>query len=478
MGYMIIVYCDKCGLRVSESELGEGRAVELRPNYWLCSKCAPPPPVLARPPTSENHLQRKTKTSGVKTISSSRRNSGPKVEQAAELQPGNVKKYSTAKLALIGSGAMLLIIGILFVILHKSKPENIRVVSSGKTEPAQTAKNEPPKTDSDAKMAVRNVDKNPGPTTTSATTASGTSVAPIEVKTTLAAQVVRAERAKEADDEMANLRNDRAATLLEEQKAWFKSHAADPWQYRKKLKDFAASYRSTPAAVEANKMLQEMGALPAPPAPSDLMKDFVPDAQNYQLVYDIDLSKIGRDVVYDIDNRSAIKKPFDRIAYCMELTPTEGTAQYIYVSLDAFTDDLNKIGIPTFASGATFQQNVTNMLVSSNVSTIITGSIATGGNIEFWASNYEPANSANVPGASSEQFDFGDHPTHPPDGYGSMQIHNHDGQQTLFALNHWVMGANADIGIGNQPTGNPDWTFSANGASYKWKRLRVLVHQK
>ena len=328
-------------------------------------------------------------------------------------------------------------------------------------------------------MAVRNVDKNTNPTASTATTAAAAPVAPpIEIKTTLAAQVVRAERAKEADDEMANLRNDRAATLLEEQKAWFKSHAADPWQYRKKLKDFAASYRSTPAASEANKMILEMSALPAPPAPADLMKDLVPDAQNYQLVYDIDLSRVAHDVVYDVDNRSAINKPFDRIAYCLELTPAEGTAQYVYVSLDAFTSDINKIGIPTIASGAKFQQNVTNMLVSSNVSTIITGSIATGGNIEFWASNYEQANSADVPGASNEKFDFGDRPSDPPDGYGSMQIHNHDGQQTLFALNHWVMGANADLGIGNQPTGQPDWTFSNNASSYKWKRLRVLVHLK
>ena len=35
-----------------------------------------------------------------------------------------------------------------------------------------------------------------------------------------------------------------------------------------------------------------------------------------------------------------------------------------------------------------------------------------------------------------------------------MQVHNHDARQTLFALNHWIAGAHADLGIGNDPTGN------------------------
>ena len=38
--------------------------------------------------------------------------------------------------------------------------------------------------------------------------------------------------------------------------------------------------------------------------------------------------------------------------------------------------------------------------------------------------------------------------------------------------------AGADIGIGNQATGNPDWTFAANAGSYEHKRLRVFVHYK
>jgi len=146
--------------------------------------------------------------------------------------------------------------------------------------------------------------------------------------------------------------------------------------------------------------------------------------------------------------------------------------------MDAFTDNVGKIGVPTAWSGARFQQNVSNMNVYSNVKGVVTGIGLAGGNIEFWPNNYGPANSAKVPNASDQAFDFGDEPGDPVDGYGSMQVHNHEAKQTLFALNHWREGSHADLGIGNQPTGNPDWTFAANAGSYTVKRLRVLVRPK
>jgi sialate O-acetylesterase len=146
--------------------------------------------------------------------------------------------------------------------------------------------------------------------------------------------------------------------------------------------------------------------------------------------------------------------------------------------MDAFTDSLDKIGVPTLQSGAHFQRDVAHMDVFSDVKGIVTGTNLTGGNIEFWPNNYTAANSANVPNASSATYDFGDQPVDPADGYGSMQVHNHDAQQTLFVLNHWRNGQGADLGIGNASTGSPDWTFSANAGGYKVKRLRVFVRCK
>ena len=204
----------------------------------------------------------------------------------------------------------------------------------------------------------------------------------------------------------------------------------------------------------------------------------VPEAKDYQVVYDLDLTKLGSAINYSVDNHQSIQRPFDRIAYFVELQAADWSTQDIYVSLDAFTDNPGKIGVPAFGSGAFFQQNVTNLNIWSNVKGIVTGTRLAGGNIEFWPNNYGPANSAGVPNASGDVFDFGDQPADPADGFGSMQVHNHDARQTLFAINHWREGGRADIGIGNQPSGNPDWTFAANAGSYRAMRLRVLIHYR
>jgi sialate O-acetylesterase len=210
----------------------------------------------------------------------------------------------------------------------------------------------------------------------------------------------------------------------------------------------------------------------------DLLVMKVPEAKDYKLLYDLDLKKAGSTISYDVDNRDKLRAPFDRVAYFLELQSADDETQYAYVSLDAFTDDLDKIGVPTLNSGARWQQNVKNMSVVSNVKGIRNGSGIGGGNIEFWPQNYGPANSSKVPNASSQVYDFGDEPAEPADGYGSMQIHNHDTKQTILAFNHWSAGEKADIGIGNQPSGNPDWTFAGNAGSFSVRRLRVFIHPK
>jgi len=201
----------------------------------------------------------------------------------------------------------------------------------------------------------------------------------------------------------------------------------------------------------------------------------VPEAKDYQVVYDLDLTKLGSAIKYDVDNHQSLHKAFDRIAYFVELQDANFNTRDVYVSMDAFTTDLGKIGVPVFGSGADFQQNVTNLNVYSNVKSIVTGVGLTGGNIEFWPNNYDRSNAAQVPNASGDTFDFGDVRTEPADGYGCMQVHNHDARQTLFAINHWREGAHADVGIGNQTKDNPDWTFAGNASSYRAMRLKVMV---
>jgi sialate O-acetylesterase len=108
----------------------------------------------------------------------------------------------------------------------------------------------------------------------------------------------------------------------------------------------------------------------------------------------------------------------------------------------------------------------------------VTTDNAVDGYIEFWPSNYTPVNSTSIPGASDLLYDFGDQ-SGSGMGTGSMQVHNLATRKTVLALNNWRRGGtHCDLGIGQAPTGHPDWTGAANGGSYTIKRLRVLVRSQ
>ena len=199
----------------------------------------------------------------------------------------------------------------------------------------------------------------------------------------------------------------------------------------------------------------------------------IPGSGDYQLVYDLKRAGFKPNIQYEVD-QSARSWRFDRVAYLLELESASGP-QHVFVSMNAFTDDRTKVGVPTAASKARFQQNVENMDVFSNVDGVANGQAITTGSIEFWPDNYATNNSANVPGASSQVYDTGDQPVEPRNGYGSMQVHNHGASQTVFAVNHWKQGERADLGIGNSPGANRDWTFAANSGTYAKARLRVFV---
>lgn len=222
-----------------------------------------------------------------------------------------------------------------------------------------------------------------------------------------------------------------------------------------------------------------LGAFRAGDVPKrDLLALKVPESKPFQVVYDLDLSKLGRNPAYTVDRSKEALGAFDRVAYFLELTPPDGNVQYVYVSMDAFTDQPAQLGLPTAASGIRWQRSVSGLNVFGNVQGLTTGTGLGKGNLEFWPNNYGTESTSETPTASGRTYDFGDTPAEPRDGYGCMQIHHPDTRQTLFAINHWSEGARADLGIGNQPSGNPDWTFASNAGNYTAKRLRVLVRPK
>jgi sialate O-acetylesterase len=191
---------------------------------------------------------------------------------------------------------------------------------------------------------------------------------------------------------------------------------------------------------------------------------------------------------YQVDRPEAITGPISRVGYFMELHKVGdpvGQNQYVFASMDAFTQDLKKIGIPTFDTGAFFQQNVSNLSIASNVSGVVEGVNLGTGNIEFWPSNYAATKAAGSPAnASDTLFDFGDSGGSTGLGHGSFQLHNFDidgagpgtAGQTVFSINRFNATTAYGIGIGNSPVANPDWTFNDNSvAAYDLRSVQVFV---
>ncbi|MDQ8193684.1 sialate O-acetylesterase [Coraliomargarita sp. SDUM461004] len=206
--------------------------------------------------------------------------------------------------------------------------------------------------------------------------------------------------------------------------------------------------------------------------------DTLPAANGFRTVYQIQLPSDANyaqsNPDYDIDN-TASAGTFNKVAYFLELQKPGQTRKYVFVSMDTFSKDPTKIGIPTAKSGARFMQKVSNLTVRSNVEELSNCDSTDGGNIEFWPGNYRPANEQKIVGASHSQFDYGDRADNHIPGYGSMQIHNWKNKETVLAINHWGANGILDIGIGNSTGKNSDWTFSKNAKDYSLRRLTVLV---
>jgi MSHA biogenesis protein MshQ len=202
----------------------------------------------------------------------------------------------------------------------------------------------------------------------------------------------------------------------------------------------------------------------------------------YTQVYSlaIDTTNLHNNVPYSLNNSSLIADgSFDRIAYQVELQKPGETSECVWVSMDTFTQDAALIGVPSFAgSNTSFQQTLTNMNVLSNKVGIVTGVGITTGNIEFWPYNYSTTNVRGVPSASGSSYDTGDSSSN-SSSYGSMQVHNHGANQTLFALNRFSGRTNKDLGIGdNQASRHTDWTFAGNSGQYSVKNLNIYVSLK
>ena len=203
----------------------------------------------------------------------------------------------------------------------------------------------------------------------------------------------------------------------------------------------------------------------------------VAEAEGYTLVYSLNIPNAAdyetTPPAYTVDRHTTVL-PFSRVAYYLELATTNSPLRFVWVSMTAPVPDAGRLGVPTVASGAFFQQVVANMNVVSSVPGIVNGTDLDGGFLEFWPGGYTSANPLGVAGASDTLFDWGDTPVE--GDYGSMQIHNVAAGQTLLSFNSWGgVGGSVDLGIGNNPVEDPDWTFSELAPVYTIKALHIFV---
>ncbi len=209
------------------------------------------------------------------------------------------------------------------------------------------------------------------------------------------------------------------------------------------------------------------------------LRHHVPEAAEFELVYAFDpTNPVAPDsrIQYDVDQHAVFgAKTIERVAYFLHLVDADENTQWVYVEMDPFTQEITRLGAPMPDKGAAFQQDVKNLIVKSSVKGLAASPIAVGA-IEFWACNYGPEAGRNLPGAKADKYDFDDtfaNETAP--GYGSLQIHDVANKTTLLAFNNFRAGRDADVGIGNNPEGNPDWTFSKSAQKWTSGTLMVLV---
>ena len=193
---------------------------------------------------------------------------------------------------------------------------------------------------------------------------------------------------------------------------------------------------------------------------------------NYQLVYDLSIPSnanyLSSSVPYTVDNSLSIPNgSFDRVGYMLQLQTAIGNLEYVAISMDAFTTIASSLGVPTVASGEVYNDlPFTDMNVSSNVAGVTVGMGLSSGFLQFWPDCY--SHTGGVFATGDDTISAGSH------CYGSMQIGNGLGN-TVFAYNRWDGGGVSDVGIGNQSSGNPDWTFAQNASSFVVKDLSIWV---
>lgn len=185
----------------------------------------------------------------------------------------------------------------------------------------------------------------------------------------------------------------------------------------------------------------------------------------WMLLYEVtNPSRVNNNIVYTVDNSNALfNGTYNRVAYYMQfrMDTNTTTSNYVFATMDPLPGaaNLNHMYVPDASKAFALKSNVSNMNVYTNYTSTVDVVTSNIGRYERWPSNY--GQGTTIGDGSATTFDYDDSSFDTSIGYGCFQLHNITLKKTIFAWNaHY--SSTPDIGFGNRPTADPDWTFAAN----------------
>lgn len=168
---------------------------------------------------------------------------------------------------------------------------------------------------------------------------------------------------------------------------------------------------------------------------------------------------------------------WDLIKIRMEMTlKLNNTTYFAEAYFDKWTGaTISGLILPDHLDTNVIQRNVTNLVVTSDYSGVLTGSFALG-RLEIWPHNYLPTQSGLLPAGDNGTYDYDDTQSIVADGHGSFQIHNVTQAQTVMSWSmHRPQLNGQDLGLGPGPAGSPDWTSLGNN-SWDARNFKVQIY--
>jgi len=167
---------------------------------------------------------------------------------------------------------------------------------------------------------------------------------------------------------------------------------------------------------------------------------------------------------------------WDLIKIRMEMTlKSNNTKYYAEAYFDKWSGaTIPGLILPDHLDTNVIHRNVTNLVVTSDYSGVLTGSFALG-RLEIWPHNYVGNRSGLSPQGDDGKYDWDDTPSIVDDGHGSFQVHNATQAQTVMTWSmHRPQINGQDLGLGPGAAGSPDWTSQGN-ASWDARNFKVQI---